>query len=386
MSPPRGPHFSGGPPTDDDNDEIVDPRGGGMERRPMNMGTPLRAIPIEVSPIRRPDLLATLKRWHQGIRDRNTGQVMPWTTLRLVHLDTGRIVTPFDVRPDEDDMRLAMEIEEALDSHGKPLAQHHGVAQAYQLDGYFGDRVDPQANWIGSVEPSASLDAFGPNQQFMRQRGTQQDFRQQDFRRNEMEIQANHGMTRFNMQYTAELLMKERAENDRLRVIIKEVDAQKRELENQEHIREMDRLREIAKIRRMNFIVAKAARYLPIIASRLDEKLFGLSQLTPEEKETKTNRIVEMLLSKLKDGPEGQIKFQQLVSVLNLSPDEVKEIEDVGIMSWLEKQRRDMSREAEIAQKGGFAGLGDDVKKLMDPNDGFGDVFATKPKKMGQGS
>lgn len=377
---PRGPQFSGGPPTDDDRDEIVEPSHG-MQRRPM--GPPVHAIPMDVTPVRRPDLLAAIKRWHNGIRDRSTGQVIPWATLRLVHLDTGRTVMPFDLRPDEDDIALAIEIESALDAHGKPLAQHHGIAQAYQLDAYFGDRVDPQSNWIGSVEPTASLDAFGPNQNFMRQRGTPQDFQQQGFRRNEMEINAQYGMMRFNMQYTAELLMKERTENDRLRGLIKQVEDQKRELENEEHKRKLEMMREAAKIRRMNFVVAKAARYLPIIASRLDEKMFGLTQLTPEEKEAKTNRIVTMLLDKLKDGPEGEVKFQQLVSVLNLSESEVKEIHDVGVMTWLEKQRRDMAREAEVAQKGGFAGLGKDVQQLMNQSDGLDDLLNPhQPKQI----
>lgn len=362
------PRFPGRPPPsgEDEHEGIVEPPSayGGPSPREAS----LRVIGGQNQPAR-PDLIAAVRQWHKGLRDRSTGQIQPWTTLVLTHMESGRQIRQFDVRPDEDDIELAIEIESVMNSHGRPLATNQGITQNYQLDAYFGTRVDPQSNWIGDVKPTANTDGMGFGGQMMRQRGTPQDFEQQRFRARELEIGASFGLTRYNVEVLVGLLDKA---NTRIAALEAREDAIKQREQaarDAEYAQELAMMREKAKIKRMNFVVAKVARYIPIIAAKLDERLFGLSQLTPPEKEAKTTKIVETLLSKLNDNQDGAEKMNQIIAILDLKPEEVQDIKDVGVMMWLEKQRAQMQREAEVASKGGFAGLGDDVKALLSDNE-----------------
>ncbi len=318
----------------------------------------------------RSDLIVAIRQWHKGLRDRATSQVQPWSTLVLTHMESGRQIRQFDVRPDEDDVELAIEIEFVMTSHGKPLATNQGITQNYQLDAYFGARVDPQSNWIGDVKPSANTDGMGFGGQIMRQRGTPQDFEQQRFRARELEIGASFGLTRYNVEILVGLLDNANGRIATLEAREDMIKQREQAARDAEYAQELAMMREKAKIKRMNFVVAKVSRYIPIIAAKLDERLFGLSQLTSAEKETKTTKIVETLLSKMSDNQDGAEKMNQIIAILDLKQEEVQDIKDVGVMMWLEKQRSMMQREAEVASKGGFAGLGDDVKALLADDSG----------------
>jgi len=342
----------------------------GVQARP----TGLRVVGGANPPARRPDLLAAVRHWHRGMRDRATGVLQPWKTLVLTHLETGRIVRQWDVRPDEDDDDLAAEIEMVMESHGKPIARNQGTGQTYQLDAYFGEMTTPQANWTGDVQAAANLDSFGSP--FLRQRGTPQDFDQQRFRHNELQMQASFGLTRFNVELLVEQLKEARAEVQYYRGILHEIEEEKRKLADDEHRRQMEREQQAAWQRRLDFATAKLMRYVPILAAKIDEKMFGLSQLSPEQKENKATDIVKSLLAKINDGEDGMAKLNKVIAILDLSNKEQEAIQELGVMFWLEEERKKLQKEAEMATAGGgFLGLGEDVKAMQAP---------TAPKQLAE--
>jgi hypothetical protein len=324
----------------------------------------LRVVGGASQPARRPDLLAAIRHWHRGQRDRTTGILQPWKTLVLTHLETSRIVRQWDLRPDEDDDDLSADIEMVMESHGKPIARNQGVGQTYQVDAYFGEMTTPQANWTGDVQVGANLDSFGSPH--LRQRGTPQDFDQQRFRHNELQMQASFGLTRFNVELLVEQLKEARAECQYYRGILHQIEEEKRKLADDEHRRQIERDAQAAWSRRLDFATAKLMRYVPILASRLDEKMFGIAQLSPEQKENKATDIVKTLLSKIQDGDDGIAKLNKVIAILDLNEKEQEAIQELGVMFWLEEQRKALAKEAEMATVGGgFLGLGEDVKAMQ---------------------
>lgn len=356
----NGSGFSGGPPPRDGDEPHQGIIEGGLARK-----ANLRVVGGVVDGLRRPDLLAAIKQWHKGQRDRKTGEVQPWSTIALVHMESGRPIRQFDVAPDEDDLELAIEIETAMDNHGKPLASSQGVTQNYTLDAYFGTRVDPQGQWVGNVNPSANLDGFGMNSGRMMQRGTPQDFEAQRFRSRELEISASFGLTRYNVELLVDQIRQKDARIATLEAREDAVKERERLLKKEENDHQLNVMRETSRIKRNMFLVAKVTRYLPIIAAKLDERLFGLSQLSPEERSNKATDVVKTLLSKLPNNEEGAARFEEVAAILNLTAEDKQKINDLGVMMWLEEEKQKLQREKEIAQKGGFAGLGDDLKSLL---------------------
>lgn len=363
---------------DDDDHPMM-----GTVEGPLARKAELRVVGGQHEPAR-PELIAFVKHCHKGLRNRVTGEIQPWTTLMLIHIDSGRVIRQFDVRPDEDDIDLAIEIDQVVNSHGRPLANNTQITQNYQLDCYFEGRTDPQQSVVVDVHPSANMDGLGykgtQNSPYMRARGTPQDFAQQDFRHREQHQQMTMGLVHLTVHQLAE-------QNQRLQTRITQLEAREddikrreRELKDLEHQHELAMLREKGRIKRNMFIVAKIGRYLPIIASRLDERLFGLSQLTSEEKEHKAAEVVKSILSKLSNDAEGQARFDEVAAILNLTDDDKQKIKDLGVMMWLEEEQKKMRREAELAQKGGFAGLGDDIKGMLD------DVKTPKERQLSDGS
>lgn len=365
--PPRPGMGSGGPrgsfgQGDDD---------GGFQGRPGG----LRVVGGANQPARRPDLLAAIRHWHRGQRDRTTGILQPWKTLVLTHLETSRIVRQWDVRPDEDDDDLAAEIEMVMESHGKPIARSQGVGQTYQVDAYFGEMTTPQANWTGDVQVGANLDSFGSPH--LRARGTPQDFDQQRFRHNELQMQASFGLTRFNVELLVDQLKEARGEVQYYRGILHEIEEEKRRLADDEHRRQIEREAQAAWNRRIDFATAKLVRYVPILAARIDEKMFGISQLSAEQKEEKASNIVKTLLSKIQDGEDGVAKLNKVIAILDLNEKEQEAIQELGVMFWLEEERKKLHKEAEMATAGGgFLGLGEDVKAMQGQ---------AAPKQLGEG-
>lgn len=355
----NGSGFSGGPPPhgDEPHHGFVE---GGLARK-----AELRVIGGAIEGVRRPDLLAAVKQWHKGQRDRRTGDIQPWTTLILIHIESGRTIRQFDVAPDEDDLELAIEIENALDSHGKPLASTQQITQNYSVDAYFGTRVDPQSQWMGSVNPSTNLDGLAMGGRNMMARGTPQDFEAQRFRSRELEIGASFGMMRYNVETIVGLLDKANARIAVLEAREDAVKAREQALKREENEHQLAMLREQSRIKRNMFLVAKVTRYLPIIAAKLDERLFGLSQLAPDERNSKATEVVKSILSKLPNDAEGAARFEEVAAILNLTAEDKQKIHDLGVMMWLEEEKQKLQREKEIAQKGGFAGLGDDLKNLL---------------------
>lgn len=351
--PPMMPHRGMRPPMRDSD--------GGFGQ---NAGPNLRVVGGAAQPARRPDLLAAVRHWHRGQRDRTTGTLQPWKTLVLTHLETGRIVRQWDVRPDEDDDDLSADIEMVMESHGKPIARNQGVGQTYQVDAYFGDMTTPQANWTGDVQAAANLDSFGSP--FLRQRGTPQDFDQQRFRHNELQMQASFGLTRFNVELLVEQLKEARAEAQYYRGIMHQIEEEKRKIAEDDHRRQMERETQAAWNRRLDFATAKLMRYVPILAARLDERMFGISQLSAEEKENKAADIVRTLLSKIQDGEDGVAKLNKVIAILDLNEKEQEAIQELGVMFWLEEERKKVQKEAEMAAAGGgFLGLGEEVEALQ---------------------
>lgn len=333
--------------------------GGGFQGQPGG----LRVVGGASQPARRPDLLAAVRHWHRGQRDRQTGILQPWKTLVLTHLETGRIVRQWDVRPDEDDDDLSAEIEMVMESHGKPIARNQGVGQTYQVDAYFGEMTTPQANWTGDVQAGANLDSFGSPH--LRARGTPQDFDQQRFRHNELQMQASFGLTRFNVELLVEQLKEARGEVQYYRGILHQLEEEKRRIAEDDHRRQMERESQAAWQRRLDFATAKLTRYVPILAAKLDEKMFGIAQLSPEQKEEKASGIVRTLLSKIQDGDDGMAKLNKIIAILDLDEKEQAAIQEVGVMFWLEEQQRALKKEAEMASAGGgFVNLGEDVKAI----------------------
>ena len=379
---PRGP---GGPPPGafergrlERGAPMLDPYGS----RPMPSPA-LRVIGGAAQPTKRPDLLAAIRHWHKGMRNRNSGELEPWKTLVLTHLETGRPIRQWDLRTDESDEDLSAEIELVLDSHGRPLAGNTGTSQTYQLDAYFGDSTMPASNWTGSVTAAASLDSFG--QPHLQRRGTFQDFEQQRYRHNEMQMQASFGLTRFNVELLVQQNQELRAELQWYRGQLHMVEERERALADREHQRRIDIMREEASIKRRDYLIAKLMRYVPIIAAKLDERLFGLAQLTPDDKERKATEIVRMLLQKAQEGEGGGIeKLNALMEMLKLSEKEQEKIQEVGMLFWLEEERRKLHVEAQIAAAGGgFLGLGEEVAKMGEaPAAGTSAALATR---QGQG-
>lgn len=329
------------------------------------MPTPaLRVVGGQGQPTKRPDLLAAVRHWHKGMRNRNSGELEPWKTLVLTHLESGRPIRQWDLRTDESDDDLAAEVEMVLDAHGRPLAGSSGTSQTYQLDAYFGDSTMPSSNWTGSVTAAANLDSFG--QPHLQRRGTFQDFEQQRFRHNEMQMQASFGLTRFNVELLVQQNNELRAELQWYRSQLHAVEERERALADREHQRRIDIMREEASIKRRDYLIAKLMRYVPIIAAKLDERLFGLAQLTPDDKERKATEIVRMLLAKAQEGEGGGIeKLNALMEMLKLSEKEQEKIQEVGMLFWLEEERRKLHVEAQIAAAGGgFLGLGEEVAKM----------------------
>jgi len=144
-------------------------------------------------------------------------------------------------------------------------------------------------------------------------------------------------------------------------------------------------MREEASIKRRDYLIAKLMRYVPIIAAKLDERLFGLAQLGPDDKERKATEIVRMLLAKAQEGEGGGIeKLNALMEMLKLSEKEQEKIQEVGMLFWLEEERRKLHVEAQIAAAGGgFLGLGEEVAKMGEtPGETPGSALATR---QGQG-
>lgn len=370
------------PPAPFDSDDERPPMHGTVEGQ-LARKADLRVIGGVHEPAR-PDIIAAIKHWHKGLRDRVTGDIRIWTTLIIVHVDSGRVIRQLDVRPDEDDIDLAIDINSVIDGHGRPLANNTQITQNYQVDCYFEGRTDPQGNVMAEVHPAANMDGLGykatQNSPFMRQRGTPQDFSQQDFRHREQNQQMTMGLVHLTVHELHDQLRESRAENREWRTREKEIQERERLLKKEEYDHELAMLREKGRIKRNMFIVAKVGRYLPIIASRLDERLFGLSQLTSEEKEQKSSAVIKSILSKLSNDAEGQARFEEVAAILNLTDDDKSAIKDLGVMMWLENEQKKMKREAELAQKGGFAGLGDDIKGILD------DAKTPKERQLGDGS
>lgn len=341
---------------------------GGMGGMEDGRGGALRLVGGTNPPTRRPDLIAAVRHWHRGMRNRTSGELEPWKAIVLTHLDTGRAIRQWDLRSDEDDEDLSAEIEMVMESHGKPLARSTGTGQTYQLDCYFGMMTTPQASWTGDVRAEASLDAFGSPH--LRARGTPQDFDQQRYRHNELQMQASFGLTRFNVELLVSQLQDARAEIARMQQYVLQVEDRERKVREDEERRQAEAERRAANEQRINFLIAKGAKYIPIFAARLDQKLFGLTDLSADEKEHRASEIVRMLLSKLNEGEGegGMEKLSTMISLLNLSEKEQEKLQEVGVMFWLEEQRRQLHKEAEMSgASGGFAGLGNDVEQMQTP-------------------
>lgn len=375
MNRPPPPPFG---PDDDDRQPMTGHVEGQLARK-----ADLHVIGGQNAPARS-EIIAAIKHWHKGLRDRVTGEIRPWSTLIITHIDSGRVIRQLDVRPDEDDMDLAFDINSIIDGHGRPLANNTQITQNYQIDCYFEGRTDPQGNQVVDVHPSANMDGIGykssQNNPFMRQRGTPQDFNQQEFRHREQNQNMVMGLVHLTVHELHDQLREAKDELKWWRDREKSIQERERQLKKDENDHEIAMLREKGRIKRNMFIVAKIGRYLPIIASRLDERLFGLSQLTGEEKEAKAASVVKSILSKLSNDAEGQARFEQVAAILNLTDEDKQKISDLGVMMWLEEEQKKMRREAELAQKGGFAGLGDDIKGMLD------DVKTPKERQLGDGS
>lgn len=331
--------------------------------QPVQRPNHLAPVP-SVATVERPDLLQTLKHWHNGHKNRISGEVQPWRVIVLTHLDSMREVDQWDLRADEDDVMLALEIEARMNAHGKPISQ--GSEQRYQLDCYFGHQQSPSANWTGTVMAPAAIQYFG--QPAMRgPMNRPEDFLGQTYRHNEMTIQNSTAATQFAITNLTEQLRDARSEIARLNSYIKDVQDRDKELQDESHKRRLEEIKQIRSENRKDAIAAKFMNYAPVFMSAIDRRFFGRQDASSFKDEDAATKVMTMIFKKL-SGEEGMTKMMKIVSELGLEEKEVSELMTLGQMLSIEQKREEMHREAEkVSKGGGFMSLGEDLEKLANP-------------------
>lgn len=339
--------------------------------RPAQPGQPgLHVVGGAQGPAARAEVIAFVRLCHRGQQNRTTRTVDPWRCLVLVHLDSGRTVGQWDVRPDEDDLELAHEIDSAANTHGVPLARRNGT-QVYQIDAYFGGETTPRANQIVEVDAPAALHGatnalagrMGPNGMAAARTMSPQDY--QVFRHNEAIMQMGIGMAQFNLQSLQDQLAAANAEVHYYRGQIAEIEDRERKLKDAENSFKLQMFKEQRSAARKDWMIAKLVNYAPVFLAKLDQRLSGMLSLTGDEKEQRALGMFKKLLGKLQDNNGGPEKLATVATTLGLDDNDLAEIMDFGKILWLEDQRQALQREAEkIGRGGGFADLGKDVAAI----------------------
>lgn len=331
---------------------------------------PLRVVGGVGGPVARSEVIAFIRQCHKGQRNRLTNEVDPWTTLVVVHLGSGREMGQWDVRPDEDDLTLAHEIDERINSHGVPLARAQGT-QTYQIDCYFGETRTPRANQIVEVDAPAGLhgaaNALLQNRGQLAQtaRGAMSPQENQTYRHNEALMSMSIGMAQWNMQNLMEQLTNALNEVQYYRGEIANLDDRERKLKDAENKHKIDLFNAQRSAARKDWMIAKLANYAPVFLAKLDAKVSGMMSMSTDDKEAKALGLIKTLLGKLSDGNGGPEKLAQVATMLGLSDGEMDQITDFGKILWLEEQRTALHREAEkVGRGGGFGDLGKDVMAI----------------------